>query len=55
MKSLFRSEEGKKQIINLYEQKLRDLDIDYNYKIIETIFGKTNIIITGDSTKPLFC
>ena len=52
MKSLFRSEEGKKQIINLYEQKLRDLDIDYNYKIIETTFGKTNIIIKGDSTKP---
>lgn len=52
MKSLFRSEEGKKEIINLYEQKLRDLDIDCNYKIIETTFGKTNIIITGDSTKP---
>ena len=51
MKSLFRSEEGKKQIINLYEQKLRDLEIAYKYKIIETIYGKTNIIITGDSKK----
>lgn len=52
MKSLFRSEEGKKQIINLYEQKLRDLEIAYKYKNIETIYGKTNIIIAGDSTKP---
>ena len=51
MKSLFRSEEGKKQIINLYEQKLRDLEIAYKYKIIDTQFGKTNIIVTGDSTK----
>ena len=52
MKSLYKSEIGKKEIINLYEQKLKDLGIDYNYKIIDTEFGKTNIIITGNSTKP---
>ncbi|MEG3659034.1 alpha/beta hydrolase [Arenibacter palladensis] len=52
MKSLYKSEEGKKQILNLYEQKLRDLEINYKYIIIDTTFGKTNIIVTGDSTKP---
>ncbi|MBU2906504.1 MULTISPECIES: alpha/beta fold hydrolase [Arenibacter] len=52
MKSLYKSEIGQKEIINLYEQKIKDLDIDYNYKIINTEFGKTNIIVTGDSTKP---
>ena len=52
MKSLYKSELGKKEIINLYEQKLKDLDIDYKYKLINTSFGKTNIIVIGDSTKP---
>ena len=52
MKSLFKSELGKNEIINLYEQKLKDLGIDYKYKLINTSFGKTNIIVIGDSTKP---
>lgn len=52
MKSLYKSELGKKEILNLYEQKIMDLKMDYNYKIIDTNFGKTNIIVIGDSTKP---
>ena len=52
MKSLYKSELGKKEIINLYEQKLKDLEIDYKYKLVNTHFGKTNIIVQGDSTKP---
>mgnify|MGYP003635256072 FL=1 len=52
MNSLYKSEIGQKEIINLYEQKIKDLDIDYNYKIIDTEFGKTNIIVTGDASKP---
>ncbi|WP_412983924.1 alpha/beta fold hydrolase [Pontimicrobium sp. IMCC45349] len=52
MQSLYKSELGKKEIINLYEKKLTDLNIDFKYKLIETNFGNTNIIIVGDSTKP---
>lgn len=52
MKSLYKSELGKKEIINLYEKKLTELNIDYKYKLVKTNFGNTNIIIVGDSTKP---
>jgi len=52
MTSLFKSEAGKKEILNLYDKKLSDLNIDYQYKIIDTSFGKTNIIITGKASNP---
>ena len=52
MKSLYKSESGKKEIINLYEDKLTDLQIEYEYKLVNTDFGKTNIIVSGDSKKP---
>lgn len=52
MKSLYKSETGKAEILNLYNQKLKDLMIDYNFQDLETSFGKTNVIVTGDSSKP---
>ena len=52
MKSLYRSEIGRTEIIKLYNQKLEDLNIKYRYKEVETSFGKTNLIITGDDSKP---
>lgn len=52
MESLYNSEKGKKEILNLYNQKLNDLKIDYEYKQVDTGFGKTNIIVVGDATKP---
>ncbi|WP_317198349.1 alpha/beta fold hydrolase [Aurantibacter crassamenti] len=52
MKSLYKSEIGKKEILNLYDQKLKDLQIDFRYRIVETKFGKTNIIVIGEATKP---
>ena len=52
MESLYKSEFGKKEILNLYEQKIKDLKIAFDYQIIDTAFGKTNIIVTGDATKP---
>jgi pimeloyl-ACP methyl ester carboxylesterase len=52
MKSLYKSELGKKEIHNLYNQKLNELEIEYEYKLIDSEYGKTNIIIVGDSTKP---
>ena len=52
MQSLYKSDFGKKEILNLYNLKLNELEIEYKYKLIDTDFGKTNIIILGDSTKP---
>jgi pimeloyl-ACP methyl ester carboxylesterase len=52
MKSLYTSETGKLDILNLYNQKLEELNINYQYKEVNTSFGKTNLIITGDALKP---
>lgn len=52
MKSLYKSERGKKEILNLYDQKLKELELEFKYKIIDTDVGKTNIIVVGDATKP---
>jgi pimeloyl-ACP methyl ester carboxylesterase len=52
MKSLYTSETGKAEILSLYNQKLEDLNINYTYQDVDTSFGKTNVIITGDTTKP---
>lgn len=48
----FKSEEGKTEILKLYNQKLEDLHINYQYQDVETSFGTTNLIVTGDATKP---
>ena len=52
MASLFKTESGKTEILRLYDEKLIDLNIDYHYKTIDTSFGATNIIITGEATNP---
>ncbi|SNY94979.1 alpha/beta fold hydrolase [Flagellimonas pacifica] len=55
MTSLYRSEQGKKAILHLYDEKLESLSIEYQYKIVDTSFGKTNVIVTGEpSNPPLF-
>lgn len=52
MPSLFKSAAGKAEIFSLYDKKLRELNIDYQYKIIDTSYGKTNVIITGAPENP---
>lgn len=52
MKSLYKTEKGKKEILQLYDRKLESLDIDYEYKTINTSFGTTNIIVTGALENP---
>jgi pimeloyl-ACP methyl ester carboxylesterase len=52
MQSLYKSEFGKNEILNLYNQKLKELEIEHKFRVIDTDFGKTNIIVAGDSTKP---
>lgn len=48
----FKSKEGKEKIISLYNQKLKELNIEYLEKLVETKFGVTNVIITGDTKNP---
>jgi pimeloyl-ACP methyl ester carboxylesterase len=52
MKSLFKSEQGKLEILELYDQKLEELNIDYQYKQVLTSFGNTNIIVSGAPLNP---
>jgi pimeloyl-ACP methyl ester carboxylesterase len=52
MESLFKSEQGKKEILNLYNQKLDELNIEYEYIKIDSSFGETNIIATGSASNP---
>jgi pimeloyl-ACP methyl ester carboxylesterase len=48
----FKSKEGKEKIITLYNQKLNELNIEYSEKPVETKFGVTNVIRTGDTKNP---
>jgi pimeloyl-ACP methyl ester carboxylesterase len=52
MTSLFKTEKGKKEILSLYDQKLEELHIEFEYLEIDTSFGKTNIIATGKPLDP---
>lgn len=51
-KTFFKTEIGKKEIFNLYDQKLEELEIDYRYHTLTTDFGITNVIVTGNSENP---
>jgi pimeloyl-ACP methyl ester carboxylesterase len=48
----FKSQEGKSKILTLYNQKLKELNIECSEKLVETKFGKTNVIRVGDSNLP---
>jgi len=52
MDSLYKSEQGKKEILSLYDQKLDELNIEFEYLKIDSTFGETNIIVTGISSNP---
>ncbi len=52
MESLFKTEEGKKAVLAVYQQKLKDLAISYETQKVNTAFGETNIIVTGNPTNP---
>lgn len=48
----FKSKEGKEKIIALYNHKLKELNIEYSEKSVETKFGFTNVIVTGNTKNP---
>lgn len=52
MKSFFSSPSAKNTIIEMYYNKLDELPISYEFQKIETSFGETNIILTGENNNP---
>lgn len=52
MASLFKSASGKREILDLYDQKLEALNIPYESIHLETTFGRTHILKTGNPTSP---
>lgn len=52
MNSLFKSASGKKEILDLYDQKLEGLNIPYESIYLETTFGRTHVLRTGSPTAP---
>lgn len=52
MDALFKSEAGREAIYKLYDQKLAELNIAYDTRFVETSFGKTHLIVTGDASNP---
>lgn len=54
MKSIYRNESAKKAVLDLYDSQLTELGIEYKDVYIETSFGNTHLIETGNSNgKPL--
>ena len=49
---MYKSEEGKQAIFALYDKKLAELNIDFKYELVETSYGQTNLIVTGDAANP---
>lgn len=52
MNSFFDSKQAKKEVEELYQNKLDELSIGYEFLKIETSFGDTNLILTGQADKP---
>ena len=51
MKSIYRSEKGKKEILDLYDAQLSRIACPYTDIYVDTSFGKTHLIETGDRQK----
>jgi pimeloyl-ACP methyl ester carboxylesterase len=50
--SLYSTPDAKKSILDIYQRKLDSLHIDYYTKDVETSFGNTHLIVTGDAKNP---
>lgn len=48
----FKSQEGKSKILSLYNRKLQELNVDHSEKLVDTKFGKTNVLCVGDANLP---
>ena len=46
-KTIYKSEEGKQKILELYDRQLKRLNVPYRDLYVETSFGRTHLIETG--------
>ncbi|WP_438423900.1 alpha/beta fold hydrolase [Aquimarina macrocephali] len=49
MASIYKNNQAKTDLMNLYDQKLKDLQIDYTNVDVDTKFGRTRVVRTGNS------
>lgn len=49
---MFKTIEGKEEILRLYDKKLSSLKIEFVKRDIKTSFGSTSVIVTGKETSP---
>lgn len=50
--SLYSNPAAKKEILAIYQRKLDSLNIEYTTQDVETSFGQTHLIVTGDAKNP---
>ena len=50
--TFFKSETAQQEIFALYDAKLAELGIEYQSRMIETSFGETHVLITGNPENP---
>ncbi|MBR4343338.1 MAG: hypothetical protein IKP88_11670 [Lachnospiraceae bacterium] len=48
MRTIYKSERGKEEILNLYDSQLSRLTIPWKDIYVDTSFGKTHIVETGN-------
>lgn len=49
-KSIYKSEKGKLEVLNLYDRQLKRFSIKYSDLWVNTTFGKTYLIVTGNTS-----
>lgn len=52
MITAFKTEQGKTEVLDLYDQKLKQLRINHQHCVVDTSYGETNIVVCGNQTKP---
>ncbi len=50
--SIYKSERAKREILNLYDEKLAALKVAYDEQFVETSFGATHVVSIGDADAP---
>lgn len=50
--SIYKSDSARREILNLYDEKLAALNVAYDEKFIETAFGETHVVSIGERNAP---
>lgn len=50
--TIYKSEAGKAELLDLYDKTLNNLDITYQEKTVDTRFGATHVLVTGPENAP---